>query len=373
MYNASTSTVIYGAGPRGLSVALYLNSLGIKSTILDPHPISAWTEPNILSSIIMRSPVTFDLVTQLPNLQEFSLSKYLNIKTKYSSSQKDIEADTNFIYRGDFCSYLNYILNYLIGDGCSLIQEKIINISPSDITTQYQTIPYDYLIIANGNSGALPKKPSWIHKSTLTSKLMSQREIIFDTPSGKNIGVIGSGQGSAEFAHELSKDNKVTWIKTHQHIVYQYPGPGYDLIGYKSVLGDYYRKYIRLDSQSKAYKEYVSKYTPTITPHVSKLIESSPVTQIIPNVITEELIDSFDIVLSVCGFQPDIQTLPFDFKVPLLYPDPRFPYLKEFKMPNTSIYFTGILASMYDGPRQNSIISSGLTSKTIAEDILCQT
>ncbi len=366
-------TLIYGAGPRGLSACLYLHSLGIKPTLIDPNPISSWSESNILSSVIMRSPSTFDLVTNLPNLQDFSLSNFLDLNVKYSDKQKDIEADRNFISRKEFCSYLTHILNYLINQGCSLLQEEIISISKSSITTTLQTLEYDHLIIANGNAGATAKKPNWLHSSSLSTKIISQKEAIVNPPSGVRVAVVGSGQGASEFAYELSKNNNVTWIKTHQHLVYQYPGPGYDLIGYKSVLGNYYSNYVKLDSQRKAYKEYVSKYTPTITPHIAKLIESSSITQVIPNIITRELIDSFDVVLSICGFQPDIKTLPLNFEASLFYSDPRFPYLRNFKMPNTSIYFTGILASMYDGPRQNSIISSGLTSKTIAEDILCQT
>lgn len=365
--------IIYGAGPRGLSTCLYLHYLGFKPTLVDSNPISSWSESNILSSVIMRSPSTFDLVTKLPSLQDFSLSNYLNLKVEYSDKQKDIEADRNFISRKEFCSYLAHILNYLISQGCGLIQEQVTSISKSSITTTSQTLDYDHLIIANGNAGATAKKPTWLHSSSLSTKLISQKESIANPPSSLRVAVVGSGQGASEFAYELSKNNNVTWIKTHQHQVYQYPGPGYDLIGYKSVLGDYYRNYVKLDSQRKAYKEYVSRYTPTITPHIAKLIKSSSITQLIPNVITSELIDSFDVVLSICGFQPDIKTLPLNFEPSLFYSDPRFPYLKDFKMPNTSIYFTGILASMYDGPRQNSIISSGLTSKTIAEDILCQT
>jgi lysine/ornithine N-monooxygenase len=362
---------IIGAGPRGISVALALLHRGITSTLIDPKVCSSWDKSNVIPNLVMRSPITFDLVTSIEDLQEFSLSKFLKVDTPFSRDQKVIEANKHFVTRKQFHSYILFHLNYLVSQGCLLIEEPVVSISKTSITTELTEIPYSHLVIATGNYSASPKIPSWISKTQASSKLVNPQQIIKSKPKGKSINVIGSGQGAAEFVQYLSPNNKVSWIQNQTPRVSQYPGPSWADVGSKSSLGPYYKTYVTNSQQRSSYKTLLSKYSPTITPYISNELSKLEFEILEPSSIRSNLLDLVDLNLCVCGFNVDVSKIPFSFDIERSLAASNYPNLNKFKMPNTNVYFTGILAAMYDGPRQNSIISSGPTSEVIASDI-CQ-
>ena len=77
---------IIGAGPRGLSLALYALFKNYKVTLIDSNPLHTWASDYLISDLEMKSPLSFDLVTYIKELQEFSLSNYLKLDYTFSSN-----------------------------------------------------------------------------------------------------------------------------------------------------------------------------------------------------------------------------------------------------------------------------------------------
>lgn len=368
--------VIVGAGPRGLAVALQASILNKHNIILiDNNPINSWTFPNIMSDIQMRSPISFDLTAHCPELKKYSLSKYLHKYQKFDTLP-EIEECKEFCSRQEFKSYLNHILLNCIDNKVKLVKDKVINITKDNITlTSNHVIPYNYLVIATGINNHVNKTPTYLLKSSLNfSNILSIKDIHQRDISHTAINVIGSGQYAAEILEFIINKNAIaTWITNHKINVSQYPIPSSKEWGYRSAFSSYY-KTLQSSSFQISYLKKVKEWGPSITSNIdNKLKEVKEKYKIISNIHSindlEEIKNNYYII--ACGSQPDLSTLPFNFYIDRSLIDPKLPYLtKGFKLNNYNIYFTGTLATGYDGPRQGSLISSGITAKEIIDQII---
>lgn len=354
--------VIIGGGPRGLAVALRASMYNYKVTVVDKAPMSTWTFPYMLPDMQMRSPITFDLVTYCPELQEYSLAKFLNHKVK-AECQKEIEACTTYCRRQDFINYLKYIVDLLKKRGVVFAKHNACRITTTHVECEAIKLPYDYLVVAAGRKAHQPKCPCYLKNK----KLITIADLPEQSWKGKGINVIGSGQQAAEIVEYLcSQQAKVVWIQKHKPKVSQYPAPSYTEWRERSALGTYYTK--ALDKQG--YLKRVKQWGPSITPHIANKLERCKYRVLYNPTSTSEINMDYEFILAA-GSNNEVELLNFDFNIDKNYLNPKLPRLNtNFQSTsNPNIYFTGLLALLCGGPRQGSIISSGDTARTILETI----
>lgn len=369
---------IIGGGPRGLSVALYALSRNLTVELFDPKPLSSWHTQNIISNILMRSPVSFDLVNFLPELSQFSLAKYLGYAVDYTSmSQKDVELCDIEVDRNKFYSYLEHIFKYLLSQkNFKYYSKRITNISQNFIRSNRNEYAYRNLVLSSGNYLNRIKYPSWIDYNNLSKKIVSLNSI--KHISNCKILVVGSGQGAAEAVQYLASYNEVSWVVKKLPLVTKYPVPDYKYWGVKSALSNYYSNYLKTWNSKLNYLSKIKKWQPSITPKIKSELDrlDYELIQINSNVDLLKVNSDYDFVICITGYQLNYSLIRKLF-------DSNFLPIKHSYIPNTlditnnfkvrnldKVYVTGNLALSYDGPRQGSLISSGITSKTIVEDII---
>lgn len=360
--------VILGAGPRGLAMALratqYPNRYRV--ILIDKNPYSTWKFPNIIPDIQMRSPVTFDLTTFNKDLfQEFSLCRFLDRKSEYFDTQKEVEASTNYCSRKDFLRYLDYIFTKVQIRGAEVLYRNAVSITEKGVVLDTNaTINYDHLVIALGANNQVPKCPSYLKNK----EVHIIKELYSQSWNKEKVSVVGSGQQAAEIVHYLARQKaKVNWISKYDIKVHQYPVPSYSEWGLASALGDYYRRGIE---SRGAYLKRVKEWQPSITPYIADKLKGYKYNFIIPTSTKD--IDFDTKFFLATGFTQDIDLVPFSFLIKKNRNNTILPDIVEAfrSSSHPNIYFTGLLAAGFDGPRQGSIISSALTSKTIMDSIL---
>lgn len=364
--------VIYGAGPRGLAVALRasLYSDLFNIYIVDKNILSTWKYPNMISDIEMRSPITFDLTTFHDDLAFRSLSYFLNRSHTYDLNQKDVEQCDIYCSRKQFIKYLFSIIDVLKERGCIFVPYNITSIYPNQILTlaSSKTLEFHYLVICSGRSSEQLKYPTYIRNNTNIKQIS---DLCTCSWRNQEVNVIGSGQTSAELVYYLlSQSAQVNWIRKYYPKVSQYPVPSFKEWGIASALSSHYRS---LDKSSQlTYLNKVHSWTPSITPYINTKISSlkQSYNEIIPS-DTRSLNCSLPSFLA-SGYKQNYTLLPFiNFKPEPYLLNPYYPELNaNFQSSNPSIYFSGLLASQMDGPRQGSIISSASTAFSILSSIL---
>ena len=355
--------VIIGAGPRGLAIALRASMYNnYRIYIIDKKPISTWLFPNMLPDIEMRSPITFDLTTFYSDLKSYSLSTYLKESTN-ATSQLEVESSDKYCSRKDFLNYLNYIIDNLKKRNVIFIPRNVCDINESDLSCEDGfNIRYDYLIIATGRRTQYYKCPSYLRGKTISYINCLPMCSWFN----KDINVVGSGQQSAEIVEFLARQKaNVTWIQKHTPIISQYPVPSWTEWNNMTALGNYYtRTYDKF-----GYLEKVKKWGPSITPYIKEKLERLKYKVIIAK-DTNEINMKNDFILAT-GFKNDIELLDLNFEIDRDNTNPYLPNIKKSFQSSSHpyIYFTGLLASFFDGPRQGSLISSAYTAHIILESI----
>ena len=363
--------VILGAGPRGLSVAIqalkYKDRLNIY--LIDPRPISTWEEPHMVPNMMMRSPITFDLVTFQKDLQEYSLSNFLRFNLPYYPSQAQVELNEQFCSRKEFVDYLKFCLNKLIEEGVTLINKPPSLITKDKVILPSTTINYHSLVIATGKYTEEIVVPNYLNKDSI----YICKDIYCSDWYKKNVYIIGSGQFSAELVDYVTDNYRasIKWVRTHNIKVEQYPVPSYKNWGKLTALGLHYKNNLSLETNRKSYLKKVKSWGPTITPHINKSLKDKKHKFKIIN--PEEIKLSKDnVYILASGRKPNLYKLPFDFRFTSgLLKENTAKLNNNFSaVGHPNIYFTGLLALEAGGPCQGSIISSGNTSKTILDSVV---
>ena len=368
---------ILGAGPRGLGVALRAIESGLSVDIIDPSPLNTWTYPNIIPHICMRSPISFDLVSFIDELNQFSLSSYLTGKGIIYTSQKDIEIPNSTpLSREFFFNYLRYIWSYIISNpNVNYIPSIIKGINKDYIIldNDKKYIINGSLVIALGTSNKNISIPNYIKPYIYMDNLLTTKDILIgkENIKGMRVMVVGGGQNAAEHIDYLTPNNQVIWVLNKEPKVDQYPVPTYKEWGPRTALGDYYSRLYKTD-KDKAYRylKEVREWGPSITPVIYKAIKEKKrfITKVNPLDISRY--KGIDKVMLCTGIGTSIDELPFLINIERDKSNPDYPYIVNNFKSKEGIYFTGELSRYYDGPRQGSLISIGLTSKIIVEDII---
>ncbi|MBD2201533.1 SidA/IucD/PvdA family monooxygenase [Calothrix sp. FACHB-1219] len=363
--------IIIGGGPRGISLALQAVHRDIPVTLIDPDPFSSWKEPNIIPNIEMRSPLSFDLVTYLEDLYPFSLARFLDYPDRLLRTQKEIETDDIKVTRYQFCAYLSYIWEHILSK-INYIQQEVKEIKDGSITLLDNTeLIGKAVVIATGNKYSKVNIPHWVTYAFPQENIVTLKDILSIQPRDKRITVLGSGQGAAELVYLLaSLDNKVNWLLKSIPKINQYPAPSYSSWYSKSALGSYYSNLISpLDRMN--YLEKIKAWQPSITPYIKSKLDSIFYNQVCSKDYKDlSIANSSDYLVLMTGRVLDINLIPIEEIKPNKYL-PQYPSVdREFKLEGfNNVYITGLLALAYDGPRQNSLISAGITSRRIINDI----
>lgn len=346
---------IIGCGPRGLALALIARERGIEFQVFDAEPIHTWQTPNILSGINMRSPLTFDLVTGL-RLPQYSLMEFLGYKPLSLPSQAEIELYPIRCSRAEFLSYLEWIK---CGLNSYIINDNVIEIGLDFVRTPTKCYPSDYIAVCLGESVAKPVVPEWVANTHLP--IIQPRDI--ERTTRPEYYVVGSGQRAAETCITLKDKAPVTLFYKRPWRVEEYPAPSWKDWYYRSALGPYYRQ---LASKHRAnYLKEVKAWQPSITPEVAAQLKG---VKLVPPGEIE--ITNAAVVLAT-GTQPKLSLVPLQNPIKQDCLNPNLPLLSNgFKSSQANLYFSGTLATGFDGPRQASVISAGMTAWEITSDIL---
>lgn len=365
--------LIIGAGPRALSVAIYALHKGIEPILIDPNPLGSWLSTPSLPDTLMRSPTSFDLVSFLDR-QDFSywrLDTFLNCVVNYNT-QEDIEANTDLVLRTDFTKYLEFCLEAILLRGGSLVKSRVASFSNKHVRLDTEeVITGDAVVFAIGACTA-NKVPVWVNSNKLYDKLVPLPKTKSITNS--SVAVIGSGQSAAEYAlYLLSNGCSITWITEDKYKTTRYPVPTYMDWGPRSALGPYYRSLRGDTSLSESYLASVKQWQPSLTPEVVLALEpyASSIHKVDP-LNNEEIADSLssaDYIVACTGPNPSIDNIPNNELIHRLPSNTNFPLLINGMRTLSGLYFTGLLAMRFDGTRQGSVVSAGLSAKEIVEDI----
>ena len=361
----SKKVLIIGAGPRGIAVAIEAKSRGYDCVFIDKHPMTSWNDT--APGMMMRSPLCFDLVYPRSNTwDDYSLMKYVDPDVTESHwgecQQRGME------YQEDRCSrdtFISYATHCLYKTQYPIIRDRVLMVGKTWVRTSNEYITGDVVVVATGLS-PITYIPQWVEP--VSDKLVTAREVIDGVPLG-TYAVIGSGQSAAEYALLLStQGHKVYWLVNDRPRVSQYPAPSYIDWGLKSALSGYYRT-IPNDMMKKEYMMQIGAWQPSITPMVSTLIhQQGDSISILEGPGTREgyqtwetLQRKIDGALLCTGNKPSIIDYgeePHRVAGKLV--------LNSF-MASNGVYHTGLVAVGYDGPRQASLISAGITAKEILE------
>ena len=357
-----TSLIIIGCGPRGLSLALYALHKGVSVTIIDSEPLKSWSSTEIITDLRMRSPASFDLVTGLEELQDFSFCKFLGQDFPFTDNQFIIE---NYHYtstREEFYNYLQFIFNYL-KDKVTLVKENVKSIYSDHVITESGIKHEANLIAVCTGVQAESKVPEFIKLSNYQDKVINLSQLMKTYLVNKNILVVGSGQGAAEIVEYSARlGAKVSWSFNKEAKVTQYPAPSTCDWGALSALGNHYTK-LKTSAKRLQYLMKVKGWQPSITPYINQKLNKVKYSKDLPN------LKEVDYIILSTGLEVDFKKLPFQVDIQADLNLPLYPRLGSgFRSCSTpSIAFSGNLALAYDGPRQGSLISAGFTSKAIID------
>lgn len=380
MKNKYKRIVILGGGPRGLAVAIALanSNFNLDIIVIDNNVLSTWLPPRMVPNMRMRSPISFDLTTyNKSTYKEYSLGNYLGVPNFYTENQRKIEDCTTFCSRESFVRYLDNVVRNLKEKGVKFLKRKVLSINESSIKVLNcsnnieGTILYDDVIIALGRESNRLNLPSYLP----TNNLKFVSHLYTNNYNNKEVNVVGSGQQAAETVEFLlSTKAKVNWIYKKPPKVNQYPIPSMKYWGKRSALGNFYRENLSNKSYSlrAQYLKQVKEWSPTITFDIfdrirkySGLRNSNPSN-------TESINVELD-TFCCLGSTPDISLIPFDLEEPIrvFSNNSSFPHIQNnfVSSSHNNIYFTGLLAVPFDGPRQGSIISSSETAISILDHL----
>lgn len=345
---------IVGGGPRGLAVAIQALKKGLSVDLIDLFPIKNWNTKNNVINFQMRSPSSFDLVTNVEELSDWSFNKFLK-------TEEDIYAT-----RSEFEKYLNYCWNRLKRyKNFNWIADSVVQINKNKtINLKFRgRYKFEKLIIANGITKF--KEINWLKNSIYEHKLVNDKFLLKNNLENKNILIVGNGQGAAELVSILNKTNEVTWFLKKEYKVNQFPIPSEADWGYKNCFSNYF--FSLSVKEKKKYLKEVKQFTPTITPQIVNKVKLTK--KVISDKVSIDL-SKFDYIFNKTGFNTSFkESLLKDFNEDKYFSS--FLDINEnFKLDNQDIYVTGLLAVHIGGPSQGSIYSAAQTAQTIINDIL---
>ena len=357
--------VIVGAGPRAIAIAIEAKYRDYDCVLIDKDPMGSWRDA--APDMVMRSPLSFDLVYPgAPTWDKYSLMKYVHPVSSEPEwgecMQKELEYMDERCTREVFTAYATKCLEEL---DVPIIKDRVLKVASTWVRTSSEYIEGDLVVVATGLS-PITQIPDWV--VPVSDRLVTAREVIDGLPIG-TYAVVGNGQSGAEYCELLARQgNRVYWLVNGIPRVTQYPAPTYIDWGLRSALSGYYRTIPTLKMKQE-YLSQVKAWQPSITPHISTLMQQrGEAITVLDGPGTREGYSSWESlqrrvtgVLLCTGNKPasvGYVDEPTRISGKLV--------LDRFKASN-GVYHTGLSAIGYDGPRQASFISAGITAKEIID------
>lgn len=364
---------ILGNNDRALSLATVAKRKGLDVTIIGKYKLA----PSLPGEVLRQS-INWDLVTGLkrPDFDAWRMDYFL-AKNRNYNSQSDIE-EPPFIEKDVWDSYISTCQSMLRANGIKFIEKEVAEFSTNYVRfTDTETLRIQNLCIA-----LEPMKrtePLYIEQeeyNKLTSMLWTHPcpTKILILPTGNEDYSMRAAMYLKDQGHEV-----VYLFNEHEECRHtDYPIPSFKEWGERSALGNFYRNYVRDTSTRDSYLRKIEAFMPSVRREVSNNFKRSnckllkynslnsrrTLTQLIKNEQCEYYIDLR------APEHVDLALLPPNDCVLPLRDYPRYPIITEGMRSPNGVYYTGALAEHFDGPRQNYILSSGLTSLEIVEDII---
>lgn len=366
---------ILGHNDRSLSLALVGKKKG-----LDVSIIGKYKKTKSLPDEMLRQSINWDLVTGLkrPDFDSWRMDYFLSDNRNYNS-QADIE-EPPFISKDKWKEYIDTCTSMLKASGVEFIEDEIDHYSKNYVRFKDGSIRrHQNLCIAL--EPRIRSQPLYIkqdHFDRIVPMIWTHTKPfkVLVLPTGNEEYSMNASMYLKEMGHD------VTYLFYRREDIKHsdYPVPAFNEWGEKSSLGSYYRNFIREESYKASYLRKIEAFTPSVLRETlrkflvsgCKLIHYESLSGLNHLKWTIELED-FDyyvdlrsgLPLSIEGLPPNDCTLPLREK-------PNYPLLMDGMRSPNGVYYTGALAEYFDGPRQNYILSAGLTSLEIVEDIIAR-
>jgi hypothetical protein len=327
----------------------------------------SWTGGYIPLEASLRSPVSFDLVSLTEHQSgPWSLAAYLGFPG-VASTLVAHEEDNRSVTTSQLLGYLQTVASNLNVE----VNNRVFSIQPGYVVnTQNGPRPTKNVIMATGYL----ERP----RRTGIAQEIHMHDYWLNKPRTHRLAVIGTGQGAADLILDAIKNGAhVTWFTSRKPKAARYPVPTTADWGTKTAFGEYYLSLAELDRP--AYLKNIGQWQPSIIPSALQAIESSPQCTIelgpVPALQADGQLNGqrYDAIVCARGFLYDVGLIGMLQNLPIAR-EPRLPthprLSLSFQSSSPGLYFTGRPAFYVDGPRQESIISSGPTANRIVHDII---
>ena len=402
------TVTIVGAGPRGLSVALYLQRQSVAALrdvqiIERQAPAASWSHQAMPPAMRLRSPALHDLVAWGDPWSTWTFAHYRAERLGMPQAQP-YRFDTLYeVPRAQYHAYIEHVAARLpnIVSGAEVVRMERSRRNGADGLDLFvsfeggiKRLHSRFVIVASGSVGyggaEFRYRPPALVKHLREGA--HYRHTHGFTPEAlaplRHVAVLGGGQSAAEAVQRLLDETAipaVTWIARSAPRAHLYPVP------HRFFNASYCASFAALSaSERRQIVNEARAWGPTISPPLHERLLQNPqlrlrtrfgedITQAKPlgerlalKVREGRMLEVDHLVLGT-GYRYDVQKLPF--LTPLfdeLELDGRLPRLDvDFRAvvapgrPPLPLYFTGAAALLRDGPRQLFINSSGATAARI--------
>lgn len=373
-----TDICILGINPHSIGLCLLAKHYGLSTVLVDQHPLHNYplSEPWLNQPRL--EPISIDAISGLnvPELEEYKLSRFLNLPDIDIDS---LEECNDYCTIKQFNAYVHTLLSKLESSGyVEVIKDGIETISNKYLITQKgERISSIANVICTDSKYREPYY-SEFQQHKYTNVINPYKESIEDIEN-KKVLILGSEEEHlASLVYLAQKGNHIIWSLSKPYKVSKFDIPSIYEWGDKSALGPYFRDNVKDITLRMRYIQSAMNWGPSITNTyeslITPLIEEGLIQVIYePNSNTSSIREYGSIVdhILICTNTPIyIRDIPYLHK-PLEHPkNPLYPLLNEDLSDSNGIYYSGHLATLEDGLRQTSLISSGITAGHILEQIV---
>lgn len=368
------SLTIIGNNDRALSLATVAKKNGIDVTI-----VGKYERQLSLPNEVLRQSINWDFVTGLerPKYDAWRMDYFLKANRNYQS-QGDIEEDP-FIKREVWDKYVSTCVSMLRASGIRFIDKEI-----SQYSTKY--IRFIDGSLERHDNVCIALEPTVREQPLYIEQENFDRIIPMMWTHTHPCKLLVIPTGNEDYAMRASmylreQGHDVTYLLYRSEDIKHsdYGVPGFKEWGYKSALGPYYRDFIRDDGFQDSYLSKIEAFKPSIRREVLKDFRVSGVKTLKYDSLNSLAslkwaieLEDFDYYVDLRKLSVSIKKLPPNDCTLPLREKPQYPLMMEGMRSPNGVYYTGALAERFDGPRQNYMLSAGLTSLEIVEDIVAR-
>lgn len=399
---------IIGAGPRGLSLALYLRlegpaALRDAQTLEGREPAANWAAPVMPVAMQMRSPVQHDLIEWQGAPSQWTFAHFRRGAYGIAPPRPGVSSPASNAPRGQFYAYLSDVAAHLPAVMCDTevlgIERPVGSLNEGlDLRLRHagtvRRIHSRFVVIATGTVGCggdefrnLPA--DLVHGLEPGTHFSHTHGFIAERLRGaERVVVVGGGQSAAEAVQALLDETPIpaiVWIALAEPLVHRYPIPprffntkyceslsGLPLAERRRVIDAVAQRGSMISPDTYA-RLIPPKHHRLVTHFGTEIAQTRPQGERLRLTLRGGATIEADHLVLGTGYSFDVRRLPFlsslldDLEIDAHYPilDRHFQVVTREGKPPLPLFFTGAAALLRDGPRQLFVNSSGYTSKHI--------